>query len=164
MMKKIIYYVNIFLFYSFLGFLFESVVTNSFFNSGVLRGPWTFIYGIAILIIILVDKFLKQFKLKKGLEIIIFYVMITIILALVEYSAGMLILKIFHVIYWDYTNLTFNYGPFIALEISLLWGLLATFINYIGRVFIDKLVVKIPVYVTIILVIFFGIDVIVTFF
>ena len=52
---KIMYYINIFFIYSFIGFLFESVVTsfnNSTFNSGVLYGPWTFIYGIAIFILI----------------------------------------------------------------------------------------------------------------
>lgn len=164
MIKKIFYYINIFLFYSFLGFLFENVVTNSLFYSGVLKGPWTFIYGFAILIIIIVDKFLKQFKLHKWVEIILFYILITIILALIEFSTGMLIEKIFHVIYWDYTNFTFNYGHYITLEISLLWGLFATFINYIGRNIIDKIVKKIPWYVTIILVILFVIDVGVTFF
>ena len=89
MMAKIKDYLNIFFIYSFLGFIFENIVTGPLFYSGVLKGPWTFIYGIAILIIIGVDKFLRQFKLNKWLEILIFYIMITIILVLVEYSGGM---------------------------------------------------------------------------
>ena len=64
--KKSKYYINIFFIYSVLGFLFESilmmVVDNHFFNSGVLFGPWAFIYGIAIFILMIEDKFLKERK------------------------------------------------------------------------------------------------------
>lgn len=159
------YYVNIFFIYSFLGFLFENalnLVTHANFNSGVLYGPWTFIYGIAIFVIMAFYKFLKQYKLKKWLEVIIFYIVVTIFMVLIEFSGGMLIEKIFHVVYWDYTNLKFNYGHYIALEISLLWGVFATFINYFVTPITSKLAKKIPIPITIIVIILFIVDIVMT--
>ena len=126
------YYINIFFIFSFIGFLFENVLnifTNDTFNSGILYGPWTFIYGIGALLIVVVNKFLNQYRLKKVKEIILFYLIVTILMTLVEFSGGMLIENIFHRVYWDYTNMRFNYGKYICLEVSLVWGLMATLIN-----------------------------------
>ena len=159
------YYINLFFIYSLLGFLFENflnIITNATFNSGVLYGPWTFIYGIAIFLILFLNKLLKKFKLKKWLEIILFYLFITILMTLIEFSGGMLIEKLFHRTYWDYTNMKYNYGPYICLEISLLWGLFATFVNYLIMPKISKLAQKIPKIITIIFLILFIIDIIAT--
>ncbi|MCM1052643.1 MAG: putative ABC transporter permease [Ruminococcus sp.] len=159
------FYINIFFIYSFLGFLFEnglSLVMNTNFNSGVLYGPWTFIYGIAIFVIMIYDKFLKQFKLNKWLEVLLLYLGVTVLMTLIEFSGGMLIEKLFHVVYWDYINLKFNFGHYIALEISLLWGLFATFVNYLLAPIINKLAKKIPVYITIIFIVLFVTDIIIT--
>lgn len=159
------YYINIFFIYSFLGFLFENglnLVTNANFNSGVLYGPWTFIYGIAIFVIMGLDKFLKKYDLNKWFKVLIFYVVITIFMTLIEFSAGMLIENIFHVVYWDYSNMKFNYGKYICLEFSLLWGLFATFVNYLIVPHLNKLAKKIPKSITIILILLFIIDIIAT--
>lgn len=159
------FYFNIFFIYSFFGFLFENalnIFTHSNFNSGVLYGPWTFIYGIAIFVIMAFYKFLKQYKLNKWVEVIIFYICVTIFMTLIEFSGGMLIEKLFHVVYWDYTNLKFNYGHYIALEISLLWGLFATVVNYLVTPIINKFAKKIPIYITIVFIVLFIIDIIMT--
>ena len=159
------FYLNTFFIYSFLGFIFENilnVILNSNFNSGILYGPWTFIYGFAIFAIMFLDKFLKRFKLKKWLEVLLFYLGATIIMTLIEFSGGMLIELIMHRVYWDYTNLKFNIGHYIALEISFLWGLFATFVNYLIRPFLEKLAKKIPLYLTIIIMVFFVIDIVMT--
>lgn len=159
------YYLNIFFIYYFLGFLFEnalSLIMNTNFNSGILYGPWTFIYGIAIFVIMLLNRFLKQYKLNKWLELIIFYIVVSILMCLIEFSGGMLIEKLFHRVYWDYTNLKFNYGHYIALEISLLWGLFATFINYCVTPYIIKFAKKIPKFITVIVTILFITDIVVS--
>ncbi len=161
----IMYYVNIFFIYSFLGFCFENILnifTHSYFNSGILYGPWTFIYAFAIFAIMLVDKLLKRLKLKKGIEVLLFYIIITIVITLIEFSGGMLIEKLMHRVYWDYTNMTFNYGHYITLEVALFWGIFAIIINYLVRPFLSKFALKIPYYVTVILGIFFVIDVVAT--
>jgi len=166
MFKKIKYVLNIFFIYSILGFLFESALIliskNNFFNSGVLYGPWAFIYGIAIFFIMLLDKILKKRKLPKWLEIVLFYIGACILMTMIEYIGGMLIENIFHVVYWDYTNMTHNFGNYICLEISLFWGLFATLVNYLLTPIIKKLEEKIPWYLTILFVIFFVIDIIAT--
>ena len=159
------YYINIFFIFSFIGFLFENVLnifTNDTFNSGILYGPWTFIYGIGALLIVVVNKFLNQYRLKKVKEIILFYLIVTILMTLVEFSGGMLIENIFHRVYWDYTNMRFNYGKYICLEVLLVWGLMATLINYLVLPLINKFEKKIPWFITIIFVILFIIDIVFT--
>ena len=82
------YYINLFFIYSILGFLFESflmmAVGNHFFNSGVLYGPWAFIYGIAIFVLIILDEFLKERKIPKWLEIVLFYIGATLLMTLID--------------------------------------------------------------------------------
>lgn len=159
------YYVNIFFIFSFMGFLFENLLnifTNDTFNSGILYGPWTFIYGIGVLLMAIVYKFLQQFHLKKWKEVVLFYIIITVVMTLVEFSGGMLIETIFHRTYWDYTNMRFNYGKYICLEVSLAWGLLATFITYLVLPFINKIEKKIPWFVSVGLIILFILDIVFT--
>lgn len=157
------YYINIFFVFSFIGFLFESFLNiffNDNFNSGILYGPWTFIYGIGALLIVVLNKFLGQYHLKKWKEVLLFYVGITILMTLVEFSGGMLIETIFHRTYWDYTNMRFNYGKYICLEVSLLWGLLATAINYFALPWVNKFIQKIPKWVSFLFVFLFILDII----
>ena len=159
------YYVNIFFIFSFLGFLFENglnLFTNDTFNSGILYGPWTFIYGIGALIIVVLNKFLSQYHLKNWKEVILFYIGITIFMTLVEFGGGMLIEHLFHRSYWDYTNMKFNYGKYICLEVSLAWGVLATLINYLVLPWINKFEKKIPLFVSIIFIILFIVDILFT--
>lgn len=166
LIKELKYYINIFFIYSILGFLFESILImvsgNHFFNSGVLYGPWAFIYGIAVFILMLLNRFLRERKLPKWLEIVLFYIGATILMTLIEFIGGNLIEKIFHLVYWDYTNMDHNYGNYICLEISLFWGLFATLVNYLLTPLTKKLAKKTPWYITIILVILFITDIIAT--
>lgn len=160
------YYLNIFFIYSILGFLFETIlcaIISPGFSSGILYGPWTFIYGFAIFLIMGIDKFLKKYKLKKWLEVIIFYLIATVIVTILEFSGGMLIEKLFHTVYWDYLKMKFNYGFYICLEVSLIWGLFASFINYIVKDKINKLSRRIPKIITIITLLLFISDCIITF-
>ncbi len=159
------FYINIFFIYSFLGFIFENIVnlfTHAHFNSGILYGPWTFIYAFAIFAMMIINKILKKFKLDKWAEIFLFYICATVIMTLIEFTGGMLIEILFHRVFWDYTNLKFNIGHYIALEISFCWGFFATIVNYLLRPLLEKFAKKIPKFVTILLVIFFVIDIFVS--
>ena len=159
------YYVNIFFIFSFIGFLFENVLnifSNDNFNSGILYGPWTFIYGIGALLVVFLNKFLKQYHLKKWKEVLLFYIGITILMTLVEFGGGMLIESIFHRTYWDYTNMRFNYGKYICLEVSLAWGVLATLVNYFLLPPINRFVKKIPKLVSLIFIVLFIVDIVLT--
>ena len=159
------YYVNIFFIFSLIGFFFENALNyfaNGTFNSGILYGPWTFIYGIGGLLIVVWDCFLKQYHLKKWKEIILFYLGITLFMTLVEFAGGMLIETIFHRTYWDYTTMRFNYGKYICLEVSLTWGVLASIFNYLVLPWINRFEKKIPWIISVVFIILFIVDIVFT--
>lgn len=159
------FYVNIFFIYSFLGFLFESIfslIIKSHFNSGILYGPWTFIYAFGIFAIMGFNKLLEKKKLKKWLEVIIFFIFASVAMSFIEFCGGMIIEKWFHKVYWDYTNMKFNIGHYICLEASFFWGVFATFINYVVAPKLEKFAKTVPWYVTIVFVILFILDIIMT--
>ena len=149
------YYVNAFFIYSIIGFIFEVVVSllkKVKIGSGILYGPWTPIYGIGAVLVIIIYKFLtKYLHFNKIIEVIIFLITITIILTILEYLGGVIIEKIFKVTFWDYSKFKYHIGKYIALEISLVWEIGALIIVYIINPLVDKLIPIIPSYITIIL-------------
>ena len=160
------YILTIFLSYSFFGFIFEtivSLVTGRKLNSGIMFGPWTPIYGFGVLIMLFLKKQLKKLNLKKYQEIIVFFLSIVVILSLLEQTGGMLLDKVFHKTLWDYSNLKFHITKYIALEISLGWGLGAIIIGYIIHPKLKKNFQKMPFVITAIAALIFSIDAIITF-
>ena len=85
-----------------------------------------------------------------------------ILLTLIEFIGGNLIEYFFHQKFWSYENLNFNIGPYIALEISFVWGICSLVYIYIFKPITDKITKKIPNYITICILVFFIIDLIVT--
>lgn len=159
------FYINIFFIYSFLGFLFENLFTaivGSNFNSGILYGPWTFIYGFAIFTLMYLNKIIDKLKTNKWFKIIIFFLASTVIMSIIEFTGGFLIEKLFHIVYWDYNNMKFNFGHYICLEAAIFWGIFATLVNYLLRPILEKIAKKIPKLVTFIFIILFVIDIVAT--
>ena len=129
------YYVNCFFVYSVFGFLFESVIgifRKTGFSSGILYGPWTPIYGIGVDLILVISKyFFSHLYLVKWREILIVLLILIIVLTIIEWIGGVLIEKIFHVVFWNYENFDYHIGKYIALEVSLFWGLLSLIMIYV---------------------------------
>ena len=130
----------------------------------MLYGPFTPIYGIGALLILVISKFIFNIlNLNKVLEVIIIVLSLTIILTVLEWIGGILIEKIFHVTFWNYSNFKFHIGKYVALEVSFIWALGSLLVIYVLQPLIDKFIFSIPSYVTYILIIIFTIDLVVTF-
>ena len=161
------YYLNTFLLYSILGFLLETIrsfLVNSKFTSGILYGPWTPIYGIGIVIVILISNYLfAHLHLSRWIETFITFVIITLILTLLEWIGGILIEKIFHTVFWDYSKEAFSIGKYISLSKSLMWGVGSILFIYVLKPLLEGVIKHIPIPVTIILTLLMLSDFILTF-
>ena len=134
-------------------------------KSGILYGPWLPVYGIGIVISIIILRLVfNRTKLKRKMKILLTFIIIVITSTIVELIGGIIIEKIFHKVYWNYTKMKFNIGKYISLEMSLLWGILAMIYLYTIKKVEDKIIKKIPISVTLIILVFFIIDVCFTFY
>ena len=131
-----------FITYSFLGWImesiFRSVCEKKLINTGFLRGPFCPIYGIGAIIMLL---FLKSFS---NNLLLLFFISV-IVLTLWEYLVGILLEKLFHTKYWDYSDNKFNFQGRICLMNSIFWGILGVvFIQYIHP-FIESIIEKVDI-------------------
>lgn len=157
------YYINYFFIFAIIGHLIETLETKGF-NSGILYGWWTPVYGFGVIIILLIGKLINKFNFsnKKILKIFITYLLCTIILTLIELLGGYLIKWIWHTEIWNYENHKFNIGHYISLEISNIWGIAGIFVLYVLKPLFDKIINKIPKWLTYTLITLFTIDSILT--
>lgn len=161
------YYLNTFLIYSILGFLLETIrsfFVNSKFTSGIMYGPWTPIYGFGIVLVILISNYLfSHLHLSRWLETFITFIIITLVLTLLEWIGGVLIEKIFHVVFWDYSKEAFSIGKYISLSKSLIWGVGSIIFIYVLKPLLEGVIKRVPVPVTVILTLLMLSDLILTF-
>lgn len=135
-LEIIIYFIT----YSFLGWvmesIFRSICEKKMINTGFLKGPFCPIYGIGAIIMVL---FLKRFVDNLAL----LFVVSVVVLTIWEYLVGVLLEKLFHTKYWDYSNNKFNFQGRICLMNSIFWGILGVvFVKYIHPL-IESLIEKI---------------------
>ena len=113
------YYLNLFFVYSILGFILESILfSNSIFNSGILFGPWTPVYGVGVIVISLIHNWLDKHVENKVLRGILLFFLCAITLSIIEWSAGIVIELVFNKIYWSYETMKYNFGDYISLEVA----------------------------------------------
>lgn len=161
------YYINNFLIYSIFGFLIETFLKTFFFkgmNNGIMYGPWIPVYGFGCCLIIFIMRFVfNRIKVNRLSKIFLLFLISMIILSVLELLGGILVEAISGEVFWDYSDLKFNFGHYIALEISLIWGIMSLVIIYIIKPIIDKLIKKIPSFLTYLVLIIFLVDLIYTF-
>ena len=156
------YYTKLFLLYSLLGFIMESTlfkvkVVNK--HSGIFYGPITAVYGVGVLSIELLNKhFFKRIKCNKILKLLIEFITLTIILSLIEYLGGNILNYLFDIDMWDYSNIKFNFGKYICLQNSIIWGILGTIYIHIFKSFTDKILNQITIKETYLFLILFIMD------
>lgn len=162
-MVIILFYLNTFFVYSFLGFIFETAMaffTKQKFNSGILFGPITPIYGIGVVLITIISKHLfLNLHLPRWQETIITIITLMFILTILELLGGLLIEKLFGIVFWDYSRFKFHIGHYISLEITLLWGILSFILIYILNPLINPLINSIPKSSTVVFIVIMIIDI-----
>jgi len=129
-----------FLYWSAFGWIVEVIVrtleTGEFEDRGFLNAPICPIYGFGVVIVYLTLSRLKS--------IIALYVLSVVICSAIELFVGLLLEKMFHAKWWDYSNEKFNYKGYICLKISLLWGVACLLVVKTVQPAIIKLVGYIP--------------------
>lgn len=156
------YYLNYFFLYSVFGHIFETIIislSDKNSNSGYLYGPWTPVYGIGIIFIIIISNFVfKNIKKNKIIQSIIIFLWVAITLTIIEWLGGISIEYLFHITFWNYSKLPLSMGKYVAVEISFIWGFLSLLFVYLLKKPSDKLISIIPKWLTYILIMLFIID------
>ncbi|MGN1266457.1 MAG: putative ABC transporter permease [Dorea sp.] len=116
-----IYYALLcFVIYGFLGWcgevIFAAIKERKFINRGFLNSPICPIYGIGVVCVVHV---LEPYIHHIGL----LYVMSVVLTTVLEYVTGVLLERIFHHRWWDYSNMPLNINGHICILFSLAWGL-----------------------------------------
>lgn len=160
------HYLNLFFINSFLGFLLETGLKTFVFshmNNGILFGPWIPIYGFGAVIITFLGKLIFQkFKISKLWKSVILFFAIFLVLSFLEWIGGMVIESFFHLEFWSYRNQKYNFGPYISLGMSLIWGFLSLLFFYVILPLEEKFIKKIPRWFTFLALIFFFVDLFLT--
>jgi uncharacterized membrane protein len=111
----------LFLIYSFLGWMLETILAATeqrrFVNRGLINGPLCTIYGVPIVILTIFGQELPLFWLFLGAMIVA---------TVTEWISGHMIERFYHERWWDYSNIKWNLDGYICLPASLVWGGLGT--------------------------------------
>lgn len=162
------YYLNCFLIYSIFGYILETslaYILKNNFESGILYGPWTPIYGIGTVVILLLSNyFFMNLHMPRWLETIIVFFVVAIFLSCLELIGGVLIEKISHLKFWDYSSHRFHIGSYISLEMTAVWGIATVLFIYLINPLLKKLIISIPIFVTIIFSLLMFTDFVVTIY
>ncbi len=120
-------YVNAFIFFSFIGWIYECIycmiVDKHWDNRGFLFGPICPIYGFSVVLAIIV--FGKSHILKNGYEAPVWLVFIicAVMSAVIEYSTSYVLEKLFHAVWWDYSMVPLNLNGRICLPATCGFGI-----------------------------------------
>ena len=145
-------YFLLFLTYSVAGWCMEVVgkliKKKKFINRGFLIGPYCPIYGFGAIILI---ESLKKIKTNTAGKFFISMIAFTIF----EYVVSVVLESLFGLRWWDYTGEPFNFQGRISLAYSIAWGIIGTiFVEKIHPFLkkqLEKLTIKIPHKVQVIL-------------
>ena len=124
---RLVDWIILFLIYSFLGWVWESIYMSILekkpLNRGFLYGPCIPIYGIGATLVIFTT---MPFKDKWVLVVLVGMIVGTVM----EEIAGRTMEKIFDVKYWSYEGYPGNIDDFICVPATLLWGFFAVMTLY----------------------------------
>lgn len=147
-----LYYLTMFFFiYGVLGWCVEvayaAVKEGKFVNRGFLNGPICPIYGVGVVSVIYCLSEVKG-------NLMVLYLASVVLVTVIEGVTGLVLDKLFHNKWWDYSNQPLNIGGYVCLVFSLIWGVFCVFIMKVFQPMVRDLVVHIPFWLgTVILVV-----------
>lgn len=131
-----------FIFYSFLGWVYEtvycSIADRKLVNRGFLNGPYCPIYGFGAIINII-----ALGRLEDKLLIFICGVVLTGIL---EYVTSYGMEKLFHAKWWDYSTRKFNINGRICLLGMVVFGIMSVLVVAYLHPFVKRITEEIPLF------------------
>ena len=160
-----LYYLNIFIIYSILGFILESCVyktKNINCYSGILYGPFTVIYGFGCVILNLLNDYVYIYINNIILKIIVIFIISLLILSFIEYIGAIILKYLFNTEMWDYSNRKYNYRGYVCLNNSIIWGILGVIYITVLKCLLDPEIYRINPVVTYIFMIIIIINIIIT--
>lgn len=159
------YLLNNFFVFSIFGYFLETLMFNllSMHNqSGFLHLIWTPFYGIGVLLSIFVFKYIEKLNVSKIKRIILSFVLLFVILTLVEYFGGKLLEIMYGYSLWTYEHIPLHFNKYTSVPTSIGWVCFSFLYYYVIKKYSDKLINRIPHFLTISLFIIFIVDNIVT--
>ncbi len=134
-------YVCLFMIYSFMGWVYETIFCTikggRWENRGFLYGPVCPIYGTgAVIVSVIIEE-----TIGKGIAISAWQIFIISVIgsAVLEYVTSWGLEKLFHATWWDYSKLPLNLHGRISLFTSLGFGLAGMLIFYVIAPFTDNI-------------------------
>ncbi|NLB91406.1 MAG: putative ABC transporter permease, partial [Clostridiales bacterium] len=150
-------WVLLFLFYSAIGWICESIWcsigTKKIVNRGFLYGPWCPVYGFGAIIAIAATGGIKEYP-------VLVFLVIVVACSALEYFTGWLMETLFKATWWDYSKRKCNIKGRVCLRNSLLFGVMGLGLIYGIHPFAMQLISPVPAgtmrfMTTLLLVVFF---------
>ena len=115
-----------FFLYGFIGWgvevVYAAVKTHALVNRGFLCGPICPIYGFGMVGLVYSVNLIPLPDSGSLSAVAVFFIGMALTTA-IELVGGWALFKIYHIRWWDYSNMKFNLGGYICPQFSLLWGL-----------------------------------------
>ena len=131
----------IYLVYSFLGWVAETVVATikgrHFANRGAAAGPFCFVYGTTAVLLAV-----GYADLRSRPVYLFFGCMLSA--TVMEWLTAKLLERLHHRKWWDYSGKKFNLNGYVCLQYSVLWGLLGAASVLWGNDLLLRLCARIP--------------------
>ena len=96
--------------------IFAALKTGRFVNRGFLNGPLCPIYGFGVVAVVLALEPVKD-------SLILLFLGSFVLTTALEFLTGLILEKVFHDHWWDYSKEPFNIKGYVCLRFSIMWGI-----------------------------------------
>ncbi|MDO4377651.1 MAG: putative ABC transporter permease [Erysipelotrichia bacterium] len=108
-------------------------------NPGFCIGPYLPIYGFGLCALFILSYISEQYNMFSNWKsVILWFGLMTLVMTLIEYIAGLISLKVMHVKLWDYSDMWGNIQGIICPLFSLFWAILGAIYLFFIHPYITK--------------------------